>query len=244
MRAGNEMNEIRISYPTLILLLAVTGGGAFAAGRALPTPSGPPTGATKIALEQDPQDENEQEQAQLPPGHPPVDDGISQQIGGMGNTGDIPPSQGEVSLEWKAPSRWQPVPNSNTMRIATYRVPHAQGDAADAELSITRAGGSAEANAERWIRQFDEAGQKTAKRTTRSVGLAEVAIVEVQGTYSGGMGKEASAQPGWALIGAIVSTSGTPYFFKLTGPEKSVRAARGEFDALIGSLVQHRDRGT
>jgi hypothetical protein len=58
------------------------------------------------------------------------------------------------------------------------------------------------------------------------------------------MGKEGSSQPGWSLIGAIVSTSGTPYFFKLTGPEKSVRAARSEFDALIGSLVRHRDRGT
>jgi hypothetical protein len=129
------------------------------------------------------------------------------------------------------------------MRLATYRVPHAPGDAVDAELAITRAGGSADANAERWVHQFDDEGQKTAKRSTRVVGLAEVAIVEVHGTYSGAMGKDGSSQPGWALVGAIVSSPGLPYFFKLTGPAKSVLGARSEFDALIGSLVLRRDRG-
>jgi hypothetical protein len=238
------MNEIRIPLPTVLLLLAVASGGGFAAGHALPTVSASSAAAPNAAVDQNPQAENEQEQEPLPPGHPPVDDQTPQQVQRTRNTGDVPPSEEEASLEWKAPARWQLVPNTNTMRLATYRVPHAPGDASDAELSITRAGGSIEANAERWIRQFDEAGQSTAKRTTRAVGLAEVAIVEVRGTYSGGMGKEGSPQPGWALIGAIVSTSGTPYFFKLTGPEKSVRAARSEFDAFIGSLVQHRDRGT
>jgi hypothetical protein len=120
-------------------------------------------------------------------------------------------------------------------------VPHAPGDATDAELSISRAGGSAEANIERWIHQFDEAGQQTARRTTRTVGLADVAIVELQGAYAG-MAKGGAPQPGWALIGAVVSTPGMPYFFKLTGPARSVRAARGELDALLGSLAPHRDR--
>jgi hypothetical protein len=242
MPAINPMNDIRISLPTLILLLAVVGGGAFAAGSALPTASAPPTAATEVALEQPPQEVNEPEQ-DLPPGHPPIDDRTPQPIGAMGSMDDTPPAE-EASLEWKAPTRWQLVPNTSTMRLATYRIPRAPGDASDAELSIIRAGGSAEANAERWVGQFDEAGQKTARRTTRGVGLAEVAIVEVRGTYSGGMGTGGSSQPGWALIGAIVLTAGTPYFFKLTGPEKSVHAARSEFDALIGSLVRRRDRGT
>jgi hypothetical protein len=157
---------------------------------------------------------------------------------------DEPAPVDEGSLDWKAPARWQLVPNASTMRIATYRVPHAPGDATDAELSVTRVGGSTEANIDRWLHQFDEAGQKTAKRTRRTVGLADVAIVEVQGTYAGGMGNGAAAQPGWALLGAVVSTPETPFFFKLTGPVKSVVAARGEFDALLGSLARRRDRGT
>jgi hypothetical protein len=236
--AVNPMKEIRINLPTLVLLLAVAIGGAFAAGSALPTSAAVPVAATHVAVERGP----EEEQEQLPPGHPPVDDSTSDPTGAIGNMGDNPTGQ-EPSLEWKAPPRWQLVPNTSTMRLATYRVPHAPGDAVDAELAITRAGGSADANAERWIHQFDEAGQKTSKRTTRSVGLAEVAIVEARGAYSGGMGKEGSSQPGWALIGAIVPSPGMPYFFKLTGPAKSVFAARGEFDALIGSLALHRDRG-
>jgi hypothetical protein len=123
------------------------------------------------------------------------------------------------------------------MRIATYRVPHAAGDSADAELSITQAGGSADANIERWIGQFDAAGQKTAKRSARKVGTLDVAIVEVHGTYSGAMAMDGAPRAGWALLGAIVSTPDMPHFFKLTGPTKTVLAARGELDAMIGSLV-------
>jgi hypothetical protein len=237
------MTEIRLKLPTVLLLVAVVAGGAFAAGRALPTASVPPTAEARVALEPESQADNDPEQEQLPPGHPPIDDRVPQAIG-AGGAGDVPPTDEEGALAWKAPGRWQLVPNASTMRLATYRIPHAPGDAADAELSITRAGGSVEANAERWIHQFDAAGQRTAKRTTRDVGPTQVAIVEVQGTYSAGMGAQGSPLSGWALVGAIVSTSDIPYFFKLTGPEKSVRAARSEFDALIGSLAPRRARGT
>jgi hypothetical protein len=123
------------------------------------------------------------------------------------------------------------------MRLATYRVPRAPGDGADAELSVTQAGGSAEANAQRWIGQFDDAGQKTAKRTTRKIGSLDVLVVEVQGSFSGGMSQETETQPGWALLGAIVSTPGMPHFFKLTGPVKTVALARREFDGMLATLT-------
>lgn len=240
----DTMNEIRVSLPTLVLVVALASGASFAAGRTFPTGSGPPIASKQPTLEQDPPqapDElDDPQQEPLPPGHPPIDDETTRQSGSLES--DTAPAE-EALLEWKAPSRWQLVPNPSTMRLATYRVPRAPGDATDAELLITRAGGSADANADRWIHQFDEAGQKTAKRTMRAVGLGEVAMVEVQGTYSGGMGQEGSSQRGWALLGAIASTPGMPYFFKLTGPEKSVRAARREFETLIDSLVQHRHRG-
>ena len=156
------------------------------------------------------------------------------------------PAAAPSSLEWKAPARWQSVPNTSTMRLATYRVPRAPGDSEDAELAITQAGGSVEANAVRWIGQFDAAGQKTAKRSTRKVGALEIAIVEAQGNYADGMGMGMGTEPhagsgsgsGRALLGAIISTPGTPHFLKLTGPAKSVLAARAEFDAMIASLVQ------
>jgi hypothetical protein len=147
------------------------------------------------------------------------------------------PAAGERPVDWQVPPRWQAVANASTMRIATYRIPRAPGDPDDAELSITQAGGSVEANAERWIGQFDSAGQKTAKRSPRKVGPLDVTLVEVEGNYSGGMGKDSSPRSGWALLGAIVSLPQMPLFLKLTGPAKTVRAARAEFDALIGSLA-------
>jgi hypothetical protein len=218
------MTDTRVSLPTVIVLLAIVGAGAFAAGRSMPssgapatTTAAPPPLATPAAEEDD----------LLPPGHPPTG-GASDLMGAT--------EPQESSLEWKAPPRWQLVPNASTMRIATYRVPRAPGDAEDAELSITQAGGTVDANAERWIAQFDATGQKTAKRATRKVGALEVTTVEVQGTYAGGMGKDGGV--GWALLGAIVATPGMPHFFKLTGPIKTVAAARAEFDALISSLTE------
>jgi hypothetical protein len=67
----------------------------------------------------------------------------------------------------------------------------------------------------------------------------DVTVVEAQGTYSGGMAKDASSGSGYALLGAIVSTPGMPHFFKLTGPARSVLAARTEFDQMIANLVMH-----
>jgi hypothetical protein len=168
----------------------------------------------------------------LPIGHPPLDP--------MDPAGSpLPPSVApQSSLEYKAPARWVLVPNASTMRLATYRIPRAPGDTEDAELSITQAGGSVEANADRWVGQFDAAGQRTAKRSTRNVGALTVTTVEVQGKFEGGMGKDAGT--GWALLGAIIATPGTPHFFKLTGPAKTVLAARAEFEAMMATLVQQR----
>lgn len=111
-------------------------------------------------------------------------------------------------------------------------------------MSVVQAGGSVDANVERWIAQFDPSGQKSAKRSTRTSGTLEITVVEVEGTYRGAMmapgspGKERGQQAGVALVGAIVVSPSLslPTFFKLTGPAKSVRSARAEVDVLLSSL--------
>ncbi len=223
---------MRIGLPNVLVLLVLVGAGAFAAGSAIPSSApprsleSPPPPAAEL---RDPDDD-------LPPGHPTV---------GSSDPQDQPPQEQEpaperdLPLEWVAPPRWQSVPSTSSMRLATFRVPRAPGDTADAEMSVVRAGGSAEANARRWIEQFDAEARKGAKLTTRKVGALEVTLVEVDGTYSGGMGKESAPQPGFGLLGAIVgggTLADMPFFFKLVGPTKSVHAARAEFDAMIGSL--------
>jgi hypothetical protein len=211
-----DVDDVRLSVPSLVMIVAVVGAGAFAAGRTMPADSAVPVAASMPKAAEAPASTEEVEDpmppghpataragssAELPPGHPSVDP-----------TGAPPADPGsfpQATLSWKAPARWQLAPNASSMRIATYRIPHAAGDTVDPELSIIRAGGTVEANADRWVGQFDEAGQKSAKRSTRTVGGLEVTIVEVRGTYSGGMAKEATPTSDWALLGAIVPFVGS-----------------------------------
>jgi hypothetical protein len=122
------------------------------------------------------------------------------------------------------------------MRLATYRVPGPAGASVGAELTVTRAGGTTADNLERWVGQFDSAGPD--RRTERTVRGLHVSVLEVGGTYEGGMTRADSetAHPGWALLGAVVETDGPFYFFKMVGPADAVRAARPAFDALLSSV--------
>ncbi len=168
------------------------------------------------------------EGTELPPGHPAVGD--------MQDNAGLAPA-GEATIAWTAPARWKSAKSPSAMRLATFKIPHAPGDAEDAELSVTQVGGDVDANIERWIGQFDAEGQKTAKRNTKMVHGMKVTFVQIEGTFSGGMGKAAGSQSGFALLGAILETSPMPHFFKLTGPAKTVKAARPELEAMIDSIT-------
>jgi hypothetical protein len=150
---------------------------------------------------------------------------------------------GPSEVAWDAPAGWEAAQNPSPMRKATYKIKRADGDPEDAELSVTQAGGSVEMNVKRWAGQFEQKPGEDAKRVERSVGDLKVTVVEIQGTFSGsgmpGM-PAASPKPGWALLGAIVELPGGPgapaWFFKMTGPQKTVSAAKPDFDKLINSL--------
>ncbi|MBM4377200.1 MAG: hypothetical protein FJ095_19135 [Deltaproteobacteria bacterium] len=140
-------------------------------------------------------------------------------------------------MKWTKPATWTDAKNASTMRVATYQVPKADGDGEGAEMSVIVAGGSAAANIERWEGQFGGAKAKTSQKNPNDTA---VTIVEIEGDYAGGgpmMGGTGEKKPGFALLGAIVGQpSGQSYFFKLTGPKKTIEAARKDFDALVDSL--------
>lgn len=163
----------------------------------------------------------------LPPGHPPVDPNTAEATTIL----PAPAGGAESPLSWKVPAKWQTLPNPSTMRIATYRV------GTDAEMAVSQAGGAVDANVQRWIDQFGPDAKKNAKVTTKKVSGLDVTIVEVEGTFGGGMGPGSGGKEGWALLGAIVATPAMPHFFKLTGPAKTVKAARPELDELVGSIT-------
>src|SRR5207302_1911498 len=63
---------------------------------------------------------------------------------------------GPEDIAWDAPASWVSAPNPSTMRKATYKIPKAAGDAEDAELAVSSAGGGVDANIKRWEQQFGE----------------------------------------------------------------------------------------
>lgn len=141
------------------------------------------------------------------------------------------------ALEWDDPPQWKKVPPSSAMRKASYEIPPAKGDKAPAELNVFILGGEIEPNIKRWVDEFSGFDPKSLVRHDRTVNDMTQAVVEVpNGTFSGGMGgKEASAN--YALLGAIVVTpSGAEYFFKLTGPSATVKAARDPFYKMLDAM--------
>lgn len=200
-----------------------------AEGESLP-PDHPPIGANGAA-EQAPGEIGEGDE--LPPNHPPIGGGgLGTPNSGLAPAGeDAPPA-----ITWKVPAKWKTVPNASAMRLATYHVPPAAGAADEAELTVVRAGGSTQANLERWVGQFSDA--EPARRSERSVNGRKVSMLEVTGTFqAGGMAGAAVSHRGWTLAGAVVETEGGAYFFKLTGPSASVKAARADFDAVVNSIA-------
>jgi hypothetical protein len=106
-------------------------------------------------------------------------------------------------------------------------------------------GGSTQANVDRWVGQFDQPDGRPSKEVavvqTKTVGKLSVTTVSVSGTYQGSMGMRggpnASAQQDAQLLAAIVEGSGNPYFFKLSGPQKTVAIWAKQWEAMTSSFA-------
>jgi hypothetical protein len=132
------------------------------------------------------------------------------------------------------------------MRVAQFAIPRAAGDGQDAELVLYYfggAGGTVEANIERWLGQMQQpdgrASSAVAKREARTVNGLKVTLVDVSGTYIAEMtpgSKERHHSPNFRMRAAVIETARGPYFVKLTGPAKTISAAGKTFDEFLHSL--------
>ncbi len=176
----------------------------------------------------------------LPPGHPPV--------GGKGSSPHIPappPGNGPSGqgLTWTTPPGWTTETPASAMRRAQYRIP---GSAGPGECAVfyfgPSEGGDAQSNAARWAGQFrrsDGSPIGDAFKTRQiKVGDIPVLMVEVAGTYVGGMGGTPSGpeRPNQMLLGAIAKGPDANWFFRATGPKATMEAQRQAFDDMIRSL--------
>jgi hypothetical protein len=99
------------------------------------------------------------------------------------------------------------------------------------------------ANAQRWASQFSmpdgSPAGKNMKTSEIEVGGLKVILVEVGGTYNGGMTMSAAPappKPGYRLLGAVAPGPDANWYFKFTGPDATVNAQRAAFESMVRSL--------
>jgi len=168
----------------------------------------------------------------LPPGHPPV-----------GGPGAMPPIPAGQALVWTAPAGWTSETPASAARRAQYRIPGAAGPGECAVFYFGPGeGGDARVNAARWAAQFRRADGSPVGDAFRTreikVGDIPVLLVEVTGTYVGGMGGGSNEpeRPNYMLLGAIVKGPDANWFFRATGPRATVEAQRAAFEGMIRSV--------
>ena len=128
------------------------------------------------------------------------------------------------------------------MRKASYEVPHAPADIEDGELAVfyfgPGQGGSIDANVDRWVKQFSDVTPADVKRADREQhGLRQHTVEIASGTFESGMpGGSGGPKKRYGLVGAIVEAPSGAYFFKMTGPSKTVAAAHAAFYQLLDSV--------
>jgi hypothetical protein len=157
---------------------------------------------------------------------------------GQASLGSSTGSAGGV--RWTVPKRWANQPE-RPMRIATYAIPAAEGDAEGAECAVSffgaSQGGNVDANIDRWLGQFESVDVPS--RSSREINGTKVTTVQIAGAYlspGGPMMMSTGKKENFRLLGAIIEAPEGLVFFKLTGPSKTVGSINPEFDAMVGSL--------
>lgn len=153
-------------------------------------------------------------------------------------------ADGAFALE--APAGWERVQPKSGMVETEFAIPPVKGDA-PGRMTVMGAGGSIEANIERWYGQFSQPdGSATKdKASTKKFKVAgcDVTMVDIAGTFKdmpGGpfAGGKAIERPEWRMLAAIVETPGRGnYFLKFTGPAATVAGQADGFRKMVEGLV-------
>lgn len=205
-------------------LISLLAGGV--ACRKAPEPPG--AGASAAPQNSSASSVTPQSAPQSPAAHQPADDSASPPMG----------------ITWADPPGLRRVAPKNAMRKASYEVPRAKGDTEDGELAVfyfgPGQGGSIDANVDRWVKQFSDISPSDVKRADREAnGLRQHTVRIEHGTFDAGqmgMGGSKGPKKDYALEGAIVEAPSGAYFFKMTGPARTVLAARAPFVQLLDTI--------
>jgi hypothetical protein len=145
-------------------------------------------------------------------------------------------------LKFDAPTTWKSVTPRSALSQLQFVVTRVKGDKEDAVMTVSAfpgGGGGTEANIKRWQSQFKDAEGNPAKVDSKTVKgkNVEATRVEVLGHYYPPPFLREMDRPDFFLLGAVIQTKETGYYFKMIGPERTVAGARDAFDKLLASIA-------
>ena len=152
-------------------------------------------------------------------------------------------SLGRGRVKLTAPEKW--VVKTPKSRIVEREFAAPGGDESDpARVTMMGAGGSVDANIQRWEGQFASAdgGAVKAKTDVLKVAGCDVHVVDLRGVFldrPGGpfAGGKVVKRPEYRMLGAIIVTpKAGKYFVKMYGPAATIEANDKPFEAMLKSL--------
>lgn len=149
------------------------------------------------------------------------------------------------SLTFTAPAAWQARPEPRPMSAGGFTIPGKDGAAAvEADFYHFGGGqgGDIESNMKRWQSQFvagDDGKVAAPEREELTINGRKVHYILLKGTFLSGpaMSPKKTPVPGSAMIGAIIEHDDGNIFLKVTGPEKSVVAAKEDVRKLVAAAL-------
>jgi len=149
-----------------------------------------------------------------------------------------------AGVTFTPPGSWNDI-GASGMRQAQLRMSPVDGDTAEGEVNVfyfgPESGGGVEANLDRWVGQMtlpdggDPAGN--AEFSTFTANGMPGHLVSLNGSYKSGggrpMGGGGEILPGYRLVGLVLEGPQGSVFFKLTGPEATVRAMEDDLFSMV-----------
>jgi hypothetical protein len=122
-----------------------------------------------------------------------------------------------------APATWESKTPGSPIIAAEFVLPRADGDDADGRLTISTAGGTVEANIDRWKGQVDPPPQQPLREEINVAGL-KITVVDFTGDFNDQRGPFAPAvkRPSYRMIAAVIPVDSQLHFIKATGPQNTI----------------------
>ncbi len=158
--------------------------------------------------------------------------------------GGANPASAGPTLKFTAPADWVSEQPSSSMRQAQYRLPKVDGDPEDADLAVfffPGGGGTVQENIDRWVAQFQKpdgtpVAGNISKREAHGI---PITIVDVSGIYLSGssaMMGETKPKPNFRMLAAVAETPAGLWFFKLTGPARTIERWAASFHSFLDTI--------